>query len=154
MHFSPHHNTFDHSENTWKGKYEADPGKVPRLTARSFTTSRVYYRNEISSLKSQLRRAKSSLAENESNREIHAADYVGGQNSKLEKLGEWITAAKDLNEVLRAERPPLDTSFDEAARKRYRKSPNKIKPEDLFDTVKGMKPAIIKPLRDVLSDTC
>lgn len=146
--------TFDHSENTWKGKYEADPGKVPRLTARSFTTSRVYYRNEISSLKSQLRRAKEYLADNKSNRENHAADYIGDQNPKLEKLVEWITAAKDLNEVLRAERPPLDTSFDEAARKRYRKSPNKIKPEDLFDTVKGMKPAILKPLRDVLGDTC
>lgn len=145
--------TFDHSKNTWKGKYEADPGKVPRLTARSFTTSRVYYQDEISSLKAQLRRANASLAENESNREIHAEDYVGGQNPKLEKLVEWITAAKDLHEVLQVERPPLDTSFDEAARKRYRKSPNKITPEDLFDTVKGMKPAILKPLRDVLGDT-
>lgn len=65
---------------------------------------------------------------------------------------EWITAAKDLSEVLQAERPPLDKSFDEAARKRYKKSPNKIEPEDLFDTVTGMKPVILRPLRDVLSD--
>lgn len=145
--------TFDHSTNTWKGKYEADPGKVPRLTARSFTTSRVYHRDLISSLKSQLRRAKASFAENESHREIHAADHeVGDQNIKLEKLVEWITAAKDLSEVLQAERPPLDKSFDEAARMRYKKSPNKIEPEDLFDTVTGMKPVILRPLRDVLSD--
>lgn len=29
-----------------------------------------------------------------------AADYVGGQNPKLKMLVEWITAAKDLREVL------------------------------------------------------
>lgn len=145
--------TFDYSNNTWKGKYEADPGIVPRLTARSFTSSRLYHHDKISSLKSQLSRAKVRLAENESAREINAVDDIGGQNLKLEELVEWITAAKDLSEVLQAERPPLDTSFDEVARKRYKKSPNKIEPEDLFDTVKGMKPVILRPLKDVLSDT-
>lgn len=144
--------TFDHPTKTWNGKYEADPGKVPRLIARSFTTNRVYHQDKISSLKSQLRPAKVSLVKNEANRKIHAADEVGGQNIKLERLVEWITAAKDLSEVLQAERPPLDKSFDEAARKRYKKSPDKIEPEDLFDTVKGMKPVKLRPLRDMLSD--
>lgn len=53
-----------------------------------------------------------------------------------------------------SERRPVDTRFDKAARKRHEKSPNKIEPEDQFDSVNRMRPTIIRPLRDVLSDTC
>lgn len=75
--------TLDHSETTWKGKRKDDPGKVPRLPARSFTSSRAYHLDEISLLKSQLCRAKAGLAENKCNR----GRLRWGPESKTGKVG-------------------------------------------------------------------
>ena len=140
--------SFDHISNSWTGSYEAKPGRIPYLTARSYTTNRVYHRDAISSLRSQLRRARASLAENESNSTIYAQD--GDQDPRLETLVAWITSSKDLVELLGAESPPLDTSFDEAARHRYQKPPNGICHDDLLDMVKVAKPELEDPLRMTL----
>ena len=140
--------SFDHVTNSWTGDYEAKPGKIPYLTARSYTTNRVYHRDAISSLRSQLRRARASLAENESNATIYAQE--GDLNPRLETLVAWITSSKDLVELLGADSPPIDTSFDEAARRRYQKPPNTISHDDLLDMVKVAKPEVEAPLRMIL----
>ena len=110
----------------------------------------MYHRDAISSLRSQLRRARASLAENESNATIYAQE--GDLNPRLETLVAWITSSKDLIELLGAESPPLDTSFDEAARRRYHKPPNRISHDDLLDMVKVSKPELEAPLRMILMD--
>ena len=141
--------SFDHTSNSWTGNYEAKPGKIPYLTARSYTTNRVYHRDAISSLQSQLRRARASLAENESNSAIYGQD--ADQNPRLETLVAWITASKDLIELLGAESPSLDTSFDEAARCRYQKPLNRKWHDDLLDMAKVVKPELEDPLKTILS---
>jgi len=142
--------TFDHGDNSWTGHYQAKPGKLPRLTARSFTTNRVYHRDTISSLRSQLRRAKASLAENEQKTLELVENKAGPGNMKLDNLVDWITASKNLQEILGAESPPLDKSFDEASRARYSKSPSKISPMDLLNMITVTNPELVEPMKYVL----
>lgn len=142
--------TFDHADNSWTGNYEAKPGKVPYLTARSHTTNRLYHQDTIASLRTQLRRARESLAENKTNFAAFGLDRSGEQDPQLESLVSWITASKDLRELLGAESPPLDTSFDEAARSRYQKAPQAVDHGDLLDMVKVAKPALAQPLKEML----
>lgn len=142
--------TFDHAENSWTGTYEAKPGKIPYLTARSHTTNRVYHQKTISLLQTQLRNARLSLAANKTKSEAFGVDSSGDQNPRLESLVSWITASKDVGELLGTESPPLDTSFDEAARRRYQKAPQAVGHGDLLDMVTIAKPALVKPLKEML----
>jgi hypothetical protein len=142
--------SFDYDSNSWTGDYEAKPGKVPSLVARSYTTNRVKYRDRISELKADLRRTRDSLAEINVNIETYCSSDTKGKNPKLDRLVEQITEAKDLYELLGKRNPSLDKGFDEAARVRYRKDVTKISPRDLFDMVRGVKPMLEQPLRSVL----
>jgi GTPase SAR1 family protein len=144
--------SFDYSSNSWTGYYEANPGKLPRLTARSYTTNRVFHRDTISKLRSDVRRARVRLAQNDAMLARHAPADSGNQNPKLEAFVSWITTAKDLVEVLGQKEPPLDLSFDEAARSRYAKQPRNVDQGDVFYMVKLVKPELVKPLRAVLMD--
>lgn len=135
--------TLDHSGNAWKVECKDNPRKVPRLTAQSFASSRVYHRDEISLLRSQLLRANAGLAENKCNR--------GRLRWRPESKTGKVCGVDHGSEG--SESPPLDTRFDKAARRRHEKSANQIEPEDLFDSVNRMRLTIIRPLRDVLSDT-
>ncbi|ELQ43181.1 hypothetical protein OOU_Y34scaffold00165g3 [Pyricularia oryzae Y34] len=65
----------------------------------------------------------------------------------------WIETAKNLMEILRQKCPPLDSGYNEAARKRYTKLPNDVSPGDLYDFVEASSTGsdILQPLRDAES---
>ena len=142
--------SFDYGSNSWTGYYEARPGKLPRLTARSYTTNRVIHRDAIARLRGDVRRARVRLAENDAMLALHAPPD-GSQNPKLEALVGCIAAAKDLVEVLGQKEPPLDLSFDEAARSRYAKQPSIVGQADVLYMVRLAKPELERPLRAVLN---
>jgi hypothetical protein len=58
--------------------------------------------------------------------------------------------SKNLVEILAAESPPLDKSFDEASRARYSKSPSKISTTDLLNMITVTNPELVKPMKNVL----
>jgi GTPase SAR1 family protein len=142
--------SYDRSENSWTGQYQAKPGKIPRLTVRTFTTNRVFHQDTISSLRTQLRRTRASLAENEAKSEDLVEKKEGEKSQRLDTLVECITASKDMIEILGAESPPLDASFDEASRIRYSKSPGTVNATDLLNLVKIVKPNLENPLKEIL----
>jgi GTPase SAR1 family protein len=130
---------------TWTGKYEAEPGKRPQLHAISYVPNFVYHKEKIQKSKKEIDKIEMEMAK-------EAPTTGANLNPKVEELMQWITSAKDLMEVLGQETPPLDTGFDKAARRRYRKEPSKADVDDLLDVVRVAKPALEGPVRACLKE--
>ncbi|KAF2122061.1 hypothetical protein BDV96DRAFT_593993 [Lophiotrema nucula] len=143
--------SMEHATKTWKGNYELDPSATVSLIARSYTTNREVYKDIISSLRSQLRRCLSDKKENDTKWDTSFADASKGRNSELEELVTWITASKDLVEILEKPNPPLDIAFDKVSRERYAKKLQDITINDLFAFVNASKPFLVGPLRAYLA---
>ena len=145
------------AEKAWVGRYEAAPGELPRLTAVSYTTNRVYYRDTIESLKQQRRENRDDRAKVEIER-VRAGLNEGGDGpntkSRLDTIVQWITEGNDLCQDLRDERPPISWTNNEAARRRYRKGMKQLSSVsvlDLLAAAKIIKPGFEEALRDVFS---
>jgi hypothetical protein len=132
-------------KRSWTGKYEAEPGKRPQLHAISYVPNRVYHKEKIQNSKEEIAKIDMEMAK-------EAPTTGANLNPKVEELMQWITSAKDLIEVLGQETPPLDTGFDKAARRRYRKEPSKADVDDLLDVVRVAKPAMEGPVRACLKE--
>ncbi|TGJ83242.1 hypothetical protein E0Z10_g5512 [Xylaria hypoxylon] len=137
----------------WAGEYEGKVGRIPHLVVRCYTTNREKYRARITEFRTQLRRDKARLAENQDtwNSKMNGQVAEPDHNSKLDNLVVWIEAGNNMVALLEQETPPVDKAFDGAARARYSKSPRDIRVRHLFDFVKGAKPDLLVPLREALA---
>ncbi|KLU82805.1 hypothetical protein MAPG_01873 [Magnaporthiopsis poae ATCC 64411] len=160
---------FEWTDNprTWVGKYEGYPGQAPRLMAKSWTTNRVKHKDAIAEARRELREHEAALEEKNAMWTARWAQQaaegradVDGEgdaartdaDKRMDELVGWIEAAKNLDKVLGQRNPPIDTSFNEAARRRYRKMPSQITADDLYDFVgaAGLEDELVKPLIQVL----
>ncbi|KAL8389057.1 hypothetical protein RB595_008822 [Gaeumannomyces hyphopodioides] len=138
------HEWKDHPR-TWVGKYEGSPGRAPRLLAKSYTFNRIKYKEKIADLKKQMWGNEARLEESKAiwnarrkqQTEVGDTMTTGSQTEteKLKALRSWIEAARNLQQVLDQKCPPIEKGFNEAARKRYQKTSDKIGIPDLYDCV-------------------
>ncbi|KAF5021792.1 hypothetical protein F66182_6167 [Fusarium sp. NRRL 66182] len=143
------------SPRKWIGNYEGKPGKSPSLLAKSWTTNRVKYKNDIAKARRELRAFEATLAEKEKTWEQKFSKIPATSKTdtdrKLEELVSWIETSKHLAEILSQKSPPIDTGFNAAARRRYGKLPSQIGTEDLYEFVRAaaLDFELVKPLKRV-----
>ncbi|KAK3329985.1 hypothetical protein B0H66DRAFT_42662 [Apodospora peruviana] len=150
---------FTANPRKWVGTYTGKPGKAPNLLAKSWTTNRVKYKDQITRVRRELRGFEATLDQKEVTWKLRFDKLATGQTGapktetdrKLEELVSRIETSKHLVEILSQKSPPMDTGFNVAARKRYAKLPTQIRVEDLYDFVRAasLEIDLLKPLRQV-----
>lgn len=130
---------------TWRGEYEADWGKIPNLTARTYTYNRYWYAETVESLEHRNSRARIDLLEYEQRlAELEPVDSESEspESKRIRVLNGLIVEAERLMRGLNAESVPLDDGFDELAQRRYRKLPSEINQKDLHELIQANSPEL------------
>jgi hypothetical protein len=130
---------------TWRGEYEADWGKIPDLTARTYTYNRYWYAERVETLENRVQKARIDLLEYEQRlAELEPADseLESPESKRIRVLTGLIVEAEKLMKTLSAESVPLDEGFDELAQRRYRKMPSEINEKDLHELIQANSPEL------------
>ncbi|KAK3682367.1 hypothetical protein B0T22DRAFT_484437 [Podospora appendiculata] len=138
------------ADRTWKGTYKSKWRKTPRFTARSWTTNRTYYADEIRRAREQrdellenIDKTDDIIAKEASLLLQSGKDDAGAdENPRLAQLTEWLAAVDRYMRQLREEEVPLSEGFSESAMARYGKPIDKVGYGDVLQLVAETEPEL------------
>jgi GTPase SAR1 family protein len=137
---------FDHAGNCWNGEYSADfNARQVSLNARSYTTNRIYYADQIRRLKKEIASRSDDIADIDA--KLGRWTKGPAVSTVLSEVVSRLVECNDIAEKLSADEAPLEEGFDESAKKRYRKELEEIDRGDLYDLVTIYYPELEKALR-------
>ncbi|KAK3332217.1 hypothetical protein B0T19DRAFT_473160 [Cercophora scortea] len=138
------------ADKTWKGTYKSKWRKTPKFTARSWTTNKTYYADEIRKAREQRDELLDNIDKTDDIIAKEASlllqsgkgEVADDENPRLTQLTEWLAAVDRFMRQLREEEVPLSEGFSEAAMARYGKSIDQVGYGDVVQLVAESEPEL------------